>query len=212
MKIALAIFVKTPGFSPLKTRLAAGIGKENALEFYHQSVKIVEENAKSLGCDAYWAIQEEEALSHKLWSGLNRMQSGEGDLGARQSYVYDTLLKKYDGVILIGSDSPQTSPDLLKLAIDKLYTHDFVVGPANDGGYYLFAGRVPLMEDVWRSVPWSSTMTLEVLEANLLVKPYHLPVLVDVDTEKDLALLVDDMPKQMSKKQNDLVNWIQTII
>lgn len=112
---ALAIFAKTPGLSPVKTRLAADIGIENAEQFYRYSVKCLEELAFNVLRETqgtlvpYWAIGEENGLNDPLWENLDRLWTGDGGLGDRLNHVYAALLKKHDHVILIGTDSPQMS-------------------------------------------------------------------------------------------------------
>ncbi len=56
MKIAIAIFVKTPGVSPLKTRLAASLGQEKALHFYKLSLKCIISTLEETAINPYWAV------------------------------------------------------------------------------------------------------------------------------------------------------------
>ena len=211
MTTAIAIFVKTPALSPLKTRLAAGIGKEKAIEFYLLSLKAVERNTKSTSATGYYVVGEEEGVSDPLWSGLESFHTGEGDLGERQYQVYEKLLSQHDNVLLIGSDSPQMSPEIINQAITNLENNDFTIGPARDGGYYLFGGRVSLPKEAWTTVPWSTSTTRERLEDNLPSKPVHLSILSDVDEQEDLAEIAKEMPDQQSLEQKQLVEWINSL-
>ena len=78
MKGALVVFVKTPGLSPVKTRLAKGIGSENAKTFFVKSVKAVESIAhrilknNDVDCHPHWAVAENDGLSHELWKISHR--------------------------------------------------------------------------------------------------------------------------------------------
>lgn len=209
MSTAIAIFVKTPSLSPVKTRLTAGIGKEKALEFYQLSLQCVQETVQSASVSAYWAVAEEDGLSNPLWQSFRARWTGEGGLGERQHHMYETLLQKHDRVLLIGADAPQISKDILEQASVALDTNDFVIGPARDGGYYLFGGRVSTEQKIWASVPWSTSMTRERLESVLPSKPVHLQMLTDVDTESDLQYIAQEMPQHKNAQQKQLTDWIE---
>ncbi len=209
MKIALAIFVKTPGASPLKTRLAASLGQEKAEHFYHLSLKSIISTLKKTTITPYWAIAEKQSLDNPLWSDFNRLHTGEGDLGDRQSHIYHLLLKTHDGVILIGADAPQLSIETIEQAMEALKTHDYVIGPANDGGYYLLAGRRNIPAKVWSTTPWSDAKTKTTLVAQLSSKPYELAMLTDVDAESDLNAMLSEMPQKLNKNQRKLKDWIK---
>ena len=78
MNIAIAIFVKTPGVSPLKTRLAKTIGKEKAEAFYQLSLKCIIDtleniNIKNIAITPHWAIAEKECLNYPLWNNFKRL-------------------------------------------------------------------------------------------------------------------------------------------
>src|SRR5260221_460144 len=107
---AIAVFVKTAGVSPVKTRLAASIGQEKAENFYSLSVKAIEATLKKLSAKdsnvvPYWAVAEKEALEVSRWSGFRRIFQRDGTLGHRLFSVYSELLKKHSTVLLIGADS-----------------------------------------------------------------------------------------------------------
>lgn len=211
MSTALAIFVKTPSLSPLKTRLAAGIGKEKAEEFYIHSLKAIEKTVKQTHAKVFWAVGEQEGLNNPLWRAFETIYTGEGGLGERQHYIYNHLLSNHDRVILIGADAPQLSPCILERSIEALNTHDFVLGPANDGGYYLFGGRIPVNRHIWSAVPWSTKQTRQTLEGLLSSKPCHLEPLTDVDTQNDLQQLKTEMPEAMSDEQQNLLDWVSSL-
>lgn len=209
MSTAVAIFVKTPTLSPVKTRLAAGIGTAAAQEFYHHSLRAVAETVKGMDVTAYWAVAEEDGVGDPLWQGFPNLHTGDGCLGARQHHIYETLLQKHDRVILIGADTPQLSTEIVERAVIALDMHDFTIGPARDGGYYLFGGRVSTALKIWTSVPWSTSMTCERLEAVLPSEPAPLPMLTDVDREEDLQYIGDEMPVDMNAGQIRLLEWIE---
>lgn len=205
---AVAIFVKTPTLSPVKTRLAATIGTKKAVEFYGLCLSTVRTTVEKSGAMPFWAVGEEKGLGNPLWQDFNRLYTGEGNLGERQHHIYQTLQTKYSRTLLIGADTPQLSSALLQEALLALEQHDFVIGPARDGGYYLFGGRIPVEKKIWTEVPYSVSTTREKLESLLPSSPVQLKMLTDVDTVGDLEMALSEMPEEMTTAQQEVVRWI----
>lgn len=206
---ALAIFVKTPNVSPLKTRLAATIGTPKSLEFYSLSLNAVQSSVQNSDVTPYWAVGEASELQNPLWQAFPTIHSRDGDLGDRQHHIYSTLLKKHDNVILIGADTPQITANIINTAIKNLKTNPFTIGPATDGGYYLFGGNKPLDKPFWKSIPWSADNTRSTLISKLPTSATELAPLTDVDTEADLQAILQQMPTSKNPAQTALINWIK---
>lgn len=220
---AIAIFVKTPGYSPLKTRLAESIGQIQAEAFHQLSAKAVEAVVRVVAGQSpvapFWAVAEEAALSDPLWDQFSTISQGTGDLGSRLSHVNQSLSAEYDYVIFLGADAPQLPVVYLKKAVEHLSgTTDhprFVIGPASDGGFYLFGSQICLTYEAWLSVPYSASNTAEKLReqihdgADLL----ELPVLTDVDTIHELET-VKQQARDMNSilpEQQRVLDWIQNL-
>lgn len=221
MTTALAIFAKTPSLSPVKTRLAADIGTEAATVFYRYSIRCLAELAVSLqqmsGGDIvpYWAVGEAAGLDDPLWGGLNRLWTGPGSLGQRLGHVYTRLLAVHDRVILIGTDSPQLSPDVILDAHSQLIeTSGSVIGPADDGGYYLFGSDLPIDPIIWTSVPYSVPNTCAMfVEALRPLGPIALlDQDFDIDTYDDLVRLVSAKTRLRGIAQRKLLDWAVPVI
>ena len=198
-RAAMAIFVKTPEISPVKTRLASTTSPEIALQFYENSIaataamaKTVEEMGMAV---PYWSVAEKEGLENPRWNSFSSIDQGRGDLGDRLYETYHRLLKRHQVVVLIGCDCPHLSAAEVGAAIEQLKKHPFVAGPARDGGFYLFGGKLPIERGTWNGVPYSSKKTLQVLSKRLapLGGLQLLPVKTDVDTSEDLAQLKQEM-------------------
>jgi rSAM/selenodomain-associated transferase 1 len=222
-KGALAIFAKTPGLSPVKTRLAAEAGHAFAETFYRFSIQATEEIAmeaqKSLQntLRPYWALAEKEALTHRRWKSFPALWTGAGSLGQRLHNVYHRLREGHDFVILMGADSPQLSPRLLTEAVKKLrkYPKACVIGPCPDGGFYLFAAAIPIPKNVWTHVTYSAKTTLQELTDQLKkykIKTCLLSEQVDVDTVSDLKPLFKALQTKhpLLSGQQKLYRWLQT--
>lgn len=217
---ALAIFAKTPGLSPVKTRLAADIGVEKAEQFYRHSVKCLEELAFNVLRETqgtlvpYWAIGEENGLNDPLWENFDRLWTGDGGLGNRLDHVYATLLTKHDHVILIGTDSPQLSSGHIIEAHEILRKKTgHVIGPAEDGGYYLYGGHVPLSHDLWLSVPYSVPQTCAVFAEKLQPhgEIHYLSRTFDVDFFEDFEKLSSCAGDMNGHAQQELMKWLEGV-
>lgn len=207
MKVAVAVFVKTPGYSGVKTRLAKTIGQEKAESFYRQSIeqtasmlKGLKESAENI--DVFWAVAEQEAFEDSMWKQYPIISQGEGDLGDRIHAVYNQLISKYDCVFLYGADSPHVTSDIFVEAIEMLEQEvaEFVVGPTEDGGFYVFASGENFEQSEWTSIPYSSANTLNELVSQLEDRGevYFLPENFDVDEEQDLKRLAELDPQYSS--------------
>ena len=91
---------------------------------------------------------------------------------------------------VIGADAPQITRADIAAAFRGLKRHDAVIGPAEDGGYWLLALNAPAPAELFDDVRWSHAETLADLEARLrdcgLVRIKHLRALRDVDEAGDL--------------------------
>jgi glycosyltransferase A (GT-A) superfamily protein (DUF2064 family) len=101
-------------------------------------------------------------------------------------------MRQFHGIIVIGSDSPQISRAIILEAQRALETTDVVLGPAEDGGYYLIGMHQP--HDVFSGIPMSTEVvlqrTIEKAEKQQL-SVYLLEPLFDVDEQPDLIQLID---------------------
>jgi len=200
---AIAIFVKTPGLSPLKTRLAASIGRESAETFFKLSTemllaKVNDLSSQNSNITPFWAVAEKEAIDHVQWSTLPTIWQETGDLGGRLNTIYSKLKATFDCVLLIGADSPQIPLETFKEATNYLLVSDsstlpprFVIGPAFDGGFYLFGGNSTLPSFFWNDIPYSTVLAGSEIysRATSLGSVLRLNEELDVDTIEDLQIL-----------------------
>jgi uncharacterized protein len=192
--VGIAIFVKTPGFSPIKTRLAATIGQTAAEAFHRLAAQSVADVATDprlarAGASTYWAVAEDEALDAAMWRDLPRIAQGEGDLGARMRRVYEAMRAEHGAALLLGADTPQLQAEDLLAACAALHTHDYALGPSADGGFWTFAGRIAANDAAWTRTPWSQSDTHARFASALNGEIAALRTLRDVDTIEDLRAL-----------------------
>ena len=240
MQTAIGIFAKTPGLSPIKTRLAREIGETAALDFYRLSLRATEAVVHAASTQdprivPYWAIAEPAPRS-EFWSTFNHSQRllhqvSEGEesasLGQRLDNVYHRLLSTHGSVILLGTDSPLvSSEELVQAALCIREKPGFAIAPAADGGFIHFSGSLAIPRPLWLQVTYSAPTTWrELVEA---ITPLHalgksctiLSEGVDVDTLDDLKLLLDfrlHQPQQRPQhqwlpEQAALVEWVESFL
>lgn len=212
--IGLAVFVKTPGLSPIKTRLASSIGQEKAEAFYRLSCQWTLESLLSVCHEgllkSFWAVAEDGGESSGYWDSLPTLQQGEGSLGDRLGKVYEDLLFRFGKALVLGADSPELKPEFVRDAIEELQNpkgSPFVIGKTPDGGFYLFGGRIALPRELWTSVTYSQNTTVRELESKIraLGGIRDLPQCADVDTVDDLRLAIERIKLSDPKRYSSLL-------
>ncbi|WP_431064424.1 TIGR04282 family arsenosugar biosynthesis glycosyltransferase [Methylotuvimicrobium sp.] len=195
---AIALFVKTPGLSPIKTRLAVKLGTDRAEQFHWQAarstVAVIKQAEQSCELQGYYAVAEEIAATNGIWRGMPCLWQGEGGLGERMRHVYEHLIENHDFVMLVGADIPQMTVTDLQQASSWLEHEEqarFAYGPSLDGGFWLFGGNCSLLGPWWTDVEYSTADTgAQFFNA---VKQWGevqtLRVLQDVDESSDLLVL-----------------------
>lgn len=218
-RVAVVVFVKTTGISAVKTRLAKTEGQNFAESFYLKSVDCIRDllnqfRTQTENIDCYWAVAENLEAVAAHWPDFLKIEQSAGSLGDRLHSIYDLLIQKHKYVVVIGSDSPQLSVSSLNSAVAALQTNDFVLGPAHDGGFYLFAGRSPITKDLWTAVPYSADNTAQVLIQKLGAQNIKLlEPTFDIDTAEDIQILKKHFNEQknLSPAQQKLLEFIQPI-
>ena len=185
---ALAIFLKNQRLGAVKTRLAAAIGDQKALEIYTRLVALTLKAAKEVSASRHLFYSDTLESAPNDLQAEPHIQIGSG-LGERMNNAFNQLLDNYHKVVLIGSDLPEISATLIDEAFEKLDTNDLVIGPAEDGGYYLIALKTP-QPTLFSAIEYSKA---EVFEQTLVraeaekLKVASLKKLRDVDTLADLS-------------------------
>lgn len=190
MRAAIIIFVRKPELGKVKTRLAASIGNEKALEVYNELLAHTKTITQNIAADKF-VFYNNEITNDDIWDNLiyHKMLQSEADLGFKMQEAFTSLFKKgYEKVLIIGSDCFQLQEDTIKEALHLLEQKAVVIGPANDGGYYLL-GMKKLFPEFFSNKTWSTADVYKDTVADfemLNLKWASLPTLIDVDTEEDL--------------------------
>ncbi|MEZ4859087.1 MAG: TIGR04282 family arsenosugar biosynthesis glycosyltransferase [Flavobacteriaceae bacterium] len=161
-KKLLLIFTRNPELGKCKTRLAAKIGNEAALEIYVFLLKHTAKITQKVISDKY-VYYSEEIKDNAIWNDPafhKRLQKGN-DLGERMAAAFEQGFKDgYEKIIIIGSDMYDLTTEELDRAFEALNENDFVIGPATDGGYYLL-GMKKRKPQLFQDKLWGTSTVLQ---------------------------------------------------
>jgi rSAM/selenodomain-associated transferase 1 len=184
----LIIFTRNPVLGQVKTRLAMRIGPEKALEIYQILLEKTAAVTKAVHVDK-WVYTTPMILEDGPWNTCSfdiKSQKGK-DLGQRMMNAFvDAFDAGYKRVVLIGSDLFELTPEDLVMAFEKLSDHRAVIGPAEDGGYYLI-GLKAMHSGLFENKNWGTNTVLRDTLAHFkshdvaLLNQYN-----DIDTYEDL--------------------------
>jgi rSAM/selenodomain-associated transferase 1 len=191
----LILFTRYPRAGAVKTRLIPALGAEGATLLHRRLVAHALDQAQRLARirSTTLEIHHTGGARTKVAAWLGRdlvyRSQGEGDLGARMDRAFATAFRTgTEAAIIMGSDCPDLTAEVLIRAFDMLVQNDLVLGPAGDGGYYLIglSRRVP---ELFADIPWGSDAVLDfTLRHALQLGLAHamLATLDDVDRPEDL--------------------------
>ncbi|CAM4110623.1 TIGR04282 family arsenosugar biosynthesis glycosyltransferase [Zobellia roscoffensis] len=187
-KNLLLIFTRNPQLGKCKTRLAATVGNEVALDIYKFLLNHTVDITKNLSA-AKQVWYSEEIWTDDIWSPSifdKRLQQGN-DLGIRMAKAFqDGFASGYERIIVIGSDMFDLDQDDLQNAFSELKKNDFVIGPAEDGGYYLL-GMNRFKPELFVQKNWGNETVLADTLNDLKNEKYHiLEERNDVDIYEDI--------------------------
>ncbi|MFL6353526.1 MAG: TIGR04282 family arsenosugar biosynthesis glycosyltransferase [Bryobacteraceae bacterium] len=207
--IPVCIFAKPFISGHVKTRLARALGAKRAADLAAAMFKDVWGTVSScpgvrpvlatLDAEVEWAEDARSECPIQILPGDILLQ-GDGDLGARLETVFCKALATAPAAIAVGADTPLLTSQHLREALDGLATHDAVIGPCPDGGFYLLALRA-CPRGLFSELPWSTPETAFATKRRLEARGLsvqQIEPLFDVDTPDDLALLAASLTHQPS--------------
>lgn len=197
VKKALILFAKAPKSGKVKTRLQPYLSPDQTSELYTAFVTDLLETTARLrgitrildgdpnGHDPFF-----QSLAHRYQ--LKLMDQQGSNLGERmQNAMAEVHRQGFDRMVIIGTDSPTLPMEFIQQAFTLLRSHELVLGPSRDGGYYLI-GCGKSIPPVFEGIPWGTdrvlSMTLKRI-TDLKIKCALLPFWYDVDDVEDLRLL-----------------------
>ncbi|MDE3742897.1 TIGR04282 family arsenosugar biosynthesis glycosyltransferase [Maribacter polysaccharolyticus] len=161
-KDLLLIFTRNPVLGKCKTRLAAKVGDQVALDIYTDLLHHTASITKDLPVHKQ-VFYSEEIWENDLWDNLiydKRPQQGS-DLGERMANAFlDGFENAFERIIIIGSDMYDLERIDLANAFKALHENDYVIGPATDGGYYLL-GMKSYNDKIFKNKAWGTNKVFE---------------------------------------------------
>lgn len=185
----LLVFVKNSRKGRVKTRLADSVGHDEAMQIYQKLLRYTRDILAPLKTDTQVWYSQYIPLND-LWDTIGaekRTQQGK-NLGERMRHAFERAFDEgYERVVIIGSDCAELTTNTVRRAFEELQEHNTVIGPSEDGGYYLL-GMDQLVEELFEDKTWSTETvfqeTIDDIEA-LGLSCHQLPEYNDVDTIED---------------------------
>jgi hypothetical protein len=192
----VVVFGREPVPGRVKTRLAATIGADRAAAVYEVLLEHTVRTAASSGARTILSLAEEPSAQ---WAGAGAVDLTEvqptGSLGHRLLEAFRRRFAEGEHtVVIIGSDCPMLTVDHLASAADALASVPVVLGPAEDGGYWLVGQRPPGL-DLFSEIRWSHPRTLHQTRQRLQsmqARWREIECLRDVDDGADLEAAIED--------------------
>jgi len=198
----LIIFTRYPEPGKTKTRMIPELGVEGAADLQRQMTDHLVSKLKTLIEQRSLAVEIRfEGGSEKLmreWLGpsFSYRHQGRGDIGRRmQRALGDGFQDDSTSIVIIGSDIPDISSEIIDQAFEELQKSNLVLGPAGDGGYYLIgiqkADQDQAYPELFEAINWGTNQVLSqtIAAANQLGIGYALlDTLKDVDRPEDLKI------------------------
>jgi hypothetical protein len=196
------IFAKQPLAGQAKTRLQPEFTPARAAQVAEFLIRETVELAVSSWPDQIYlcgAPDSDHPLFRELAEhfGVTVLDQGEGDLGSRMQRALADGIARHGAAAVLGCDVPHCDWDILDDANTALARGRAVLGPSEDGGYYLI-GVTEARAELFRDIPWGGPRVFDVTleragEIGLDFTP--LPTLRDIDTAADLWLVAQRFPR-----------------
>lgn len=186
-KNLLLIFTRNPEMGKCKTRLAATIGDEAALNIYNYLLRHTVDITQNLSVEKQvWYT--EEIWENDVWDSTifnKKLQQGS-DLGERMAHGFlEGFERGFEKIVIIGSDMIDLDQNTIENAFIALNDSDFVVGPAEDGGYYLL-GIKKWIPNLFKNKDWGKNTVFNDTMTDLKDEKTHL-----LNTRNDIDLYGD---------------------
>ena len=187
----ILLFAKAPISGMVKTRLAAGVGPDRALEIYRALAERQMDSLRRSGLPIFvWTTppgSEADVASWLLGAKEVRLQP-DGDLGARMSHACEhAFANGAPGAILVGTDCPDLDASCIAALAEIVKQGRFALQPALDGGYVAF-GLPQRFPQAFETMAWSTDTVLTETVSRLRgqgIEPDLFDTLSDIDTVDD---------------------------
>jgi len=193
----IIVFARFPVPGRVKTRLIPALGPDGSVRLHRRLVLRTLRSAQAAACackaqlELHFDGADRDAVHSWLGDSWICQPQVAGDLGERMASAFEKGFRDGAGaIVLVGSDCPGLSEEILRSAFESLEHNPVVLGPATDGGYYLVGLGRPVPE-LFRGIPWGGdrvlAQSIEKLK-RIGITPALLPELPDIDRPADLEV------------------------
>ena len=198
----LIIFTRYPEPGKVKTRLIPALSPLKAAELQRKMTEIIAAEALKLQkkhsviVTVFYTGGTRRKMAAWLGNSFKYHLQSKGDIGNRMGDAFFHIFNNTaESVILVGSDIPELTSDIVEQGFLSLKKHDTVIGPSRDGGYYLIGMKskdAPQLSAIlFNRIPWSTGDVLKVSIQRLADAGYGhslLPTLCDIDHPEDIHI------------------------
>lgn len=214
----LICFAKEPVAGKVKTRLSPSFSPQKACELYKQFLTTLSKRLSNFHlCPiSIYSPDEEKQYLHSIFPDsffAHSLQEGKS-LAERMSNAFQKACATHEKVIMIGSDSPHLKLSEIEKAYTLLEKYDCVLGPANDGGFWLI-GLSKYSSEIFSHLELSTQNALHSVEkklADLQFKTAYVEPCSDIDTKEDLDKLLDSLKNTKNKDLQELHQQILCLV
>ncbi len=202
VKKHLIVFTRYPEPGTTKTRLIPLIGAEGAADLQRKMTEHTLSQVKRLSTSCGIAVEiryeggDKNLMQTWLGQDFEYRPQGSGDLGQRMKRSFqDAFRAGATTAVIIGTDIPEITEDIIQKAFDVLQQKNMALGPAKDGGYYLIGlqknSLSQAVPDLFTGITWG---VRDVLKKTIKIAKHSglsftlLDVLKDVDHPEDLMI------------------------
>lgn len=212
-RVAIGVMARAPVPGRCKTRLVPHLGEEGAAALYACMLRDTLDGLLSIEAARYVALAAphgegddardagRDLLTRHLFHPWEVLAQEGPDLGARLRAGFEALMRDADTVVLTSTDSPSFPTEPLAETLAALAEGEIVMGPCEDGGYYLVGARRPspeVLDALFCEIPWSTPEVMETTRARVArvgARIVEVPTWYDVDEGEDYTRLVEELKR-----------------
>lgn len=183
--VNLYIFARRPEISVGKTRLKKKIGKSLGASFYYNNLsKLLRKLSSDERIKITLFITPDSATRDwpkNIGPNIKRKPQGKGNIGIK---MINALKSKPSKKLLIGSDIPDISTEIIFSSWKKLHNSKIIFGPSYDGGFWLIGvNKYNNLDSLFQNLDWNSGNTLKQTIKNIpnTIKISYSNFLKDID-------------------------------
>jgi rSAM/selenodomain-associated transferase 1 len=209
---ALVLFAKFPEPGKVKKKIGKVIGMEGSARLCKAFIQDIIAKNEDKDYDLYLSFighEHKERYRDLFPNAILYVQRGT-NLSENMQFTFEDLLDDYEKVIILSSDVPNVGPETVTRALNALESYDVVIGPAEDGGYYLIGMKNP--HNIFEDLPWGKENLLEHQMAVLKNKKLSfvfLEKMPDVDDIEELKHFKKTLKKEDAPKTYEVLKEIE---